>query len=136
MKYYKIIIIFQSGDKVHARIEARNQSDALDKLMKQETFIKFTYDNDVGGVDKVEIIPEEKKSIDNKRFAVTNIKNKKGWYVVADLDNRIKIEFKKGHYNDMQKVSYFGKGEIDALQSATALREIGEYMYEFFKELI
>lgn len=134
MKRYEVEISFVNGDRVQARTEARNKNDAIRRIKATKQFIEFQAQAGDIVTEYVEEIPIE--TIDNSRFVVTNVANKEGWYVVADLENRIKVEFKKGHYNDMQKVSYFGKGEIDALQSATALREIGEYMYEFFKELI
>lgn len=72
-------------------------------------------------------------------------RNKNPWTVIYEargkkdvgdhLENRIKVEFKKGHYNDMQKVTCFGEG-TDALKEATALREIGEFMFNNFKELV
>lgn len=69
---------------------------------------------------------------------MTNITNKQGWYVVADLDNRIKIEWKKGMYNETQRISFIGDAPatLDELAIASALREIGEYLYLNFRELV
>ena len=57
--------------------------------------------------------------------------------MVADLDNMIKIEWKKGMYNETQRVLPIGKGKpLDAQQGATAMREIADYLIANFKELI
>lgn len=119
MKRYEIRINFESGDSVHSRIVARNQSDALKRLQESAQFIQFVNENTVGAIVKVDIQPFESKPITDGRFYLQPCKNKEGWYVVSDLDNRIKVEFKKGRYNE-----------------ATALREIGDFMYANFKRLI
>lgn len=131
---YRIEITFISGDRIEARVEARNKKDAMRRLMDAEAFKNFA--SQYGDVLTSSIEQEDREeTIDISRFVVTSVHGKDGWYVVADLENRIKVEFKKGHYNDMKKVTYFGDN-MDALTQATALREIGEYMSEQFNELI
>lgn len=131
---YRIEITFVSGDRIEARVEARNKKDAMRRLMDAEAFKNFA--SQCGDVLTSSIEQEgREESIDESRFVVTSMHGKDGWYVVADLENRIKVEFKKGHYNDMQKVTCFGEC-ADALKEATALREIGEFMFNNFKELI
>ena len=133
MKRYEIRITLANGDEVRMRVQARNKADALLRAKADSRFYEFAEGK--GGVVSEEVTPIPIASIDNTRFCVTNIENKQGWYVVADLENRIKVEFKKGHYNDMQKVTNFAEC-ADALKEATALREIADYMSVNFKELI
>lgn len=134
MNRYRIEITFVYGDRIEARVDARNRKDAMRRLMDSEAFKDFA--SQCGDVLTSSVEQEDREeSIDESRFVVTSMHGRDGWYVVADLENRIKVEFKKGHYNDMQKVTYFG-GDTDALTQATALREIGEYMSEHFNELI
>ena len=135
MKKYIINIKLTDGREIHSSVVARNKNDALSRLQSTPQYIDFLAENDAT-IESVCIEPVEIKSIDNSRFYVTNIKNKEGWYVVADLENRIKVEFKKGHYNDMQNVRPFVGYKPDALATATALREIGEFMNNYFKDLI
>ena len=131
---YHIEITFVSGDRIEARVEARNKKDAMRRLMDAEAFKNFA--SQYGDVLTSSVEQEDREeTIDESRFVVTSMHGREGWYVVADLEKRIKVEFKKGHYNDMQKVTYFGEC-ADALSQATALREIGEYMSEKFSELI
>lgn len=134
MKKYEVEIHFVSGDKVQARVDARNRKDALRRLMDSEAFMDFA--SQCGDILTASVEQEEREeTIDTSRFVVSSIHGKDGWYVVADLENRIKVEFKKGHYNDMQKVTCFAEC-ADALKEATALREIADYMSVNFKELI
>lgn len=134
MKRYRINIKLSNGDEVKSTVEARNQADAIKRLEQTPEFARFVGPNEIVSME-VEPIPIE--PIDNERFAVTTIDNKPGWYVVADLDNMIKIEWKKGMYNETQRVLPIGKGKpLDAQQAATAMREIADYLIANFKELI
>ena len=134
MKRYRINIKLSNGDEVKSTVEARNQADAIKRLEQSPEFARFVGPNEIVSME-VEPIPIE--PIDNERFAVTTIDNKPGWYVVADLDNMLKIEWKKGMYNETQRVLPIGQGNpLDAQQAATAMREIGEYLNDNFKELL
>lgn len=134
MKRYRINIKLSNGDEVKSTVEARNQADAIKRLEQTPEFARFVGPNEIVSME-VEPIPIE--PIDNERFAVTTIDNKPGWYVVADLDNMIKIEWKKGMYNETQRVLPIGKGKpLDAQQASTAMREIADYLIANFKELI
>lgn len=134
MKRYRINIKLSNGDEVKSTVEARNQADAIKRLEQSPEFARFVGPNEIVSME-VEPIPIE--PIDNERFAVTTIDNKPGWYVVADLDNMLKIEWKKGMYNETQRVLPIGKGKpLDAQQAATAMREIADYLIANFKELI
>lgn len=134
MKRYKIIITFENGDQIKANVVGRNQSDAVKRLQKTHKYSEMAEGT---AVADMEVTPIPIKPIDNERFAVTNITNKPGWYVVADLDHLIKVEFKKGKFNETQKIFPIGEGkEMDALESATAMREIAEYLITNFKELV
>lgn len=134
MKRFEIRITFANGDEAQVRVQGRNKSDALHKAKADCRFKEFAEGN--GGIISEEVTAIPIASIDNTRFCVTNIENKQGWYVVADLDNRVKVEFKRGHYNEIQNVIPFGEHEISAGEMATILREIGEYMNDNFNELV
>ena len=135
MKKFSINITLTDGREIRSSVVARNQNDALARLEKTKEVIDFLAESQAD-VKSIDIQPVATRSIDETRFYVTNIKNKEGWYVVADLENRIKVEFKKGHYNDMQNVRPFVGYKPDALATATALREIGEFMAKHFRELL
>ena len=134
MKRYQVNIKLSNGDELQTKVMARNQADAIRRLEQTPEVVEFIGDNEIVNVDiePIPIVP-----IDNERFAVTTIDNKPGWYVVADLDNLIKIEWKKGMYNETQRVLPIGDGKpLDAQKAATAMREIADYLIANFKELI
>ena len=134
MKRYSITILFKDGDRLEANVMARNQADAINRLKKSDEFIEH-FGSKI--IVKTNIEPIPIVAIDNERFAVTTIDNKPGWYVAVDLDNFLKVEFKKGMYNETNSVSIIGEGKnLSPLQAATALREIGEYLVKNFKELV
>lgn len=134
MKRYRINIKLSNGDEVKSTVMARNQADAIKRLEQTHEFARFVGQNEIVSM---EVEPIHIEPIDNERFAVTTIDNKPGWYVVADLDNMLKVEWKKGMYNETQRVLPIGKGKpLDAQQAATAMREIADYLIANFKELI
>ena len=135
MKKYKIIIKLTDEQEIHASVEAHNQDDALVRLKTNKQVLDFMAESNAK-IKSIDIEPIKIQSIDKSRFYVANVKNKKDWYVCADLENRIKVEFKKGHYNDLQNIQTFGEYKPDALATATALREIGDYLATHFKELL
>lgn len=135
MKQYQITIKLKNGDEINAKVVARNQSDAIKRLQGIPEVADLLNGQEI---EKIDVKPIQIKPIDNERFGVTTIDNKSGWYVIADLDNKVKIEWKKGMYNETNRAMPIGDGELpaDALKMATILREIGEYLSNNFKELI
>lgn len=134
MKKYEVKIALSTGNEVRARVDARNQSDAIRRLEQSPEFVQFLGDAEIISVD---IKPIEIKPVDNKRFALTTIDNKDGWYIAVDLDNRLKVEFKAHQYNKTNHIVKFGDGGIaDALEEATAVRELSDWLLQNFPELI
>lgn len=134
MKKYELIIKLSTGNEVRARVDARNQSDAIRRLEQSPEFVQFFGDMEILSVD---IKPIEIKPVDNKRFTLTTIDNKEGWYIAVDLDNRIKVEFKAHQYNRTNHIVKFGDGGIaNALEEATAVRELSDWLLQNFPELI
>lgn len=132
MKRYKVTIELADGNRIEAKVTARNRHDALHRLQNTEQARQFITSDIVGYT--VEPIPVEQ--VDNNRFVVTDLANRQGWYVCADLDNRVRVEWRKGHYNTMQRVGTMDGATPDPQLLATALREIGDYLAEFFAELL
>lgn len=134
MKKYEVKIALSTGNEVRARVDARNQSDAIRRLEQSPEFVQFFGDAEIISID---IKPIEIKPVDNKRFALTTIDNKEGWYIAVDLDNRLKVEFKAHQYNKTNHIIKFGDGGIaDALEEATAVRELSDWLLQNFPELI
>lgn len=132
MKRYSVDMKMADGTKVEAKVTARSKSDAVGRLMNNEQFREAT---DGKKVESIDVIPIPIEPIDEKRFAVRTIANKTGWYIVEDAGTGFRIEWKKGMYNETNRVIPPHDIE-DATAAATSLREIGEYLYKNFKELV
>ena len=133
MKSYKVNIRLKNGDETHARVTARNKADALRRVLATPEYRSFAANSEL---DTYTIEPIAIQSVDNSRFVVTTIDNKQGWYVCADLDSRIRVEWKKGRYNDTNRATPIEGVEPDPLKLATALREIGQFLFDNFNELV
>lgn len=133
MQSYQVKIKLSNNTEVQARVEARNQSDAIRRLEKSPEFVQFLGDAQILSVD---IQPIELPPVDNKRFALTTIDNKQGWYIAVDLDNRIKIQFKAHKYNETNSVVKFGEKKQQPIEEATAIRELSDWLLQNFPDLI
>ena len=129
MKRYQLTISLKDGNEIRARVSARNKADALRRLFATTGTTK-------ADIAECAIEPIPIETPDSTRFSVAAVPNKQGWYVCADLDNRVKVEWKKGHYNCIQNVSLIDGHTGDELTTATALREIGDYLRAKIKELL
>lgn len=134
MKRYKIEIKLTDGRNITANVVGRNKVDAIGRLEKTPQFVNFVGKSEI---DKIDIDPIPIEPIDNRRFSVTTIDNKPGWYIVVDLDHMLKIEFKKGMYDETARIVPFDRGrQPEALEIATVLREAGEFLHQYFEELL
>lgn len=119
-----------SGDRIECLVSARNRSDAMRRLMTNEEFRNF-----VGG-DKPSDISVEGVDIEPKPMSVkvSACGNKRGWYMAENVANGVTVEWKAGRFNDTARaVDVTGS---DAAAAATAVREIGDYLAEYFASLI
>lgn len=132
MKSYEITIVFKDGTRSENRVTARNRKDAVARLMNNEHFRAFS---DGKAVDSIDVKPIPIEPVDETRFSIRTIRNKSGWYLVEDSKTGIRVEWKRGMYNETNRPLH-PPVELPALEGATALREIGEYLYSNFRDLL
>lgn len=132
MKRYEITIVFKDGTRSENRVTARNRKDAVARLMNNDQFRAFS---DGKAVDSIDVKPIPIEPVDETRFSVRTIRNKSGWYLVEDSKTGIRVEWKRGMYNETNRPLHPPE-ELPAIESATALREIGEYLYSNFRDLL
>lgn len=132
MKRYRIITKLADGSEIDEKVTARNKNDAVSRLMNNKDFREATEGKKV---ESFEIKPIPIEPIDEKRYTIRTASNKPGWYVVEDSGTGIRVEWKKKLYNITNRVLP-PKKELEPADTATALREIGEYLYENFNEII
>ena len=83
-----------------------------------------------------EVVPFRTKPKDNE-IIITNVPYKEMWYMVDHKTAGIRLEFKKGKFNTHQNAFLLdGDREADAIECTTALREIGDWLQEYFPELV
>lgn len=132
MKNYSVKIRLDSGDIVECEVAARNCSDAVARVRKSEDYIGYATGI---GVKDVKASPLPLIPVSNVRYNVRAIDNKHGWYVAEDSATGVKIEWKRGMFNDTQHVIYEGEA-TDALALASAIRGIADHLAEFFRSLV
>ena len=132
MKKYTVKIKLTSGDIVECEVSARNCNDAIARTKRSEDFIGYATGI---GVKDVTASPLPLIPVSNVRYNVRAIDNKHGWYVAEDSATGVKIEWKRGKFNDTQHVIYEGEA-TDALAVASAIRGIADHLVEFFRPLV
>ena len=133
-RHYHVIIDLADGNRIDAKVVASSRNQALMIVKRQPLFTDFAGNTDIIA-ETIEEIPIE--PIIESRFAVSKVQNKKLWYAVTDFKNNIMVEFFKHNFNNRQRVLPVGEEckQLNAVQAATALREIGEFMYKNFYEI-
>lgn len=133
MGRFLINVTLSNKDEVQCRVEARNQKEAIDKLMNVQEFINFVGDKEI---KKYEIsIDSEKTEKTDDRFLLQKCK-KENFYILTDKENEIVCEFEKGRYNETQKFTMLNDVSIEPLELATIMREFGEFLSKNHKDLI
>lgn len=136
MPRYKITITMSGGDELRANVNAHWDEGAMRKLRATEQYQNWMADHFGESVTDTKIEKVEFKPR-TSRIVVSNAPDKAGWYQVEHSDPRIKVEFRKGRFNETQKV-WVGDSTTteDPLEYATALREIADWLQAYFPELV
>lgn len=134
MRKYHIKIFISDNDYIDAKADANSMDEAVDKILSTDQAKEFIDDN---LIDSVQLIDsEELEPISPKRFIVQESSDP-GYWVITDLQNNIVCKFLERNFNKDQKITDINDNPIsDPLTLATALREMGEYLYSTHPELI
>ena len=136
MGRYNVTIRFSGGDEIRATVEAKYKHEALKKVESTEQYRTF-YSNHYGETITETIVEAVITKPKDNDITITNAPNKEQWYYVDHHTAGIRLEFKKGKFNTHQNVwQLHGKGKADALECATALREIADWLQAYFPELV
>lgn len=139
MKKYKIIVKLVNGDELRARSLGKDQEEALATLMRDERFLEFVgVGEDVEiSIVSVDILPEgENKEVeDNGRFVLQPCEEP-GWWIVTGMETMVCIRFKEKDFEHTHKITSIEEERCDALDTATSLRMLSEYLHRFHKELL
>lgn len=132
MKRFQIKITLSNGDKINAKSVGENREDAVNRLFSVPEFVSFIGSNEIKTAEAVEI-PFEK--INPENFLLQKSESKENHFVVTDLKRNFVIIFERGFFNDRQKCTMLFNN-LSELDAAAALREIGEFLWIYHRELI
>ena len=134
MRRYHIKIYLSDQSVIDARAEADSIEDAVDKIMLTDQAKEFLGDNEIESVQLIET--EEIGPVNPKRFLLQESSDP-GYWVVTDQQNGLVCKFLERNFNKTQKTTDINDNPItDPLTLATALREIGDFLYSKHPELI
>lgn len=133
MKQWNIKVSLSDGDMADVNVVAENQAKALEILKANSTFLDFV---GTRSITKVDIIPNGEYEPAKAEDYVLQKSEKKGFWCVADKVNNVVVVFEQGKYNDTAKITFLNDKAPSALDSATILRKIGEYIVNFHPSLL
>lgn len=133
MKRFLIKIILLNGYRANIRVTAEDGDAAIRRIENQPEFLDFIDGSEISKIE-VEEIPLVPISPDNYLLQPSATK---GWWVVTDIKRNIVVKFQQGKFNDTQQNTIlFDDATMNELEYATAMREIGEYLFQYHKNLL
>jgi hypothetical protein len=133
MKRFLIKIKLSDGYQANIRVTAKDGDAAIRRIENQPEFIKFIEGREILEIE-FEEIPIVPISPDNYLLQPSATK---GWWVVTDIKRNIVVKFQQGKFNDTQQNTIlFDDATMNELEYATAMRELGEYMNQYHREII
>ena len=134
MKRYSIVINLTNGDKVDAKVVGENQADAVSRLICTNKFKEFTKGTDVKNIN-ISFIEDVKNTIKKSNYVLQKSKDT-GWWVVTDKINKIVVKFRQNEFNSTAFVTPLYDLPEESVEVATILREIGEFLATYHKDII
>lgn len=135
MKQFKVIITFNDGDQIQSKVAAWNQSDALQRIMTNEQAVEFIASHDdVKNVDITYLGEYKDVPDDPQRFVLSPSQERDGWLVAADRKTNMVFIFMEGAFPD--SVEYKPLEDMSPLDSATAVRELGDWLRLYHPDVL
>lgn len=135
MNRYSVIIHLSDGSRVDAKAVGENQADAIEMVKNSQHVISFIGDREITKVD-ISFL-EKVTDVSEENYILQKSTIRDNWYVVTDKINNVVIQFERGKYNTTSKVTPLDDTtNISAIDMATIIREIGEYIYKYHKDLL
>lgn len=132
MKTYQIKISFADGDKAVINVTAENLEAAIEKIKNTSEFKVFAANKTVLSISH-KIIPSD---VVNPTDYILQPSEDKGFWVVTDKKNNVVVKFKEGSFNETQKATFLFNTNKTAVELATIMRKIGEWLSSNHSDLI
>lgn len=134
MNKYLITVILANGDRVEAKSVGENQEEAVRRMEESPQFSDFVADTGIVSID-VSFLGEV-ESVKPDNYVLQKSRTKENAWVVTDTVNNVVVVFEEGRYNETAKITPLYDFPEEPVGTATILREIGEYLAEYHRELI
>lgn len=126
LRRFLIKMVLSNGNLTNIRVSAINGDVAIQRIMQQPELINF-----IGNAEILKISYEEipvGESVQPENYLLQPSTDK-GWWVCTDKRRNIVCKFKENDFQNTQKNTVlFDNGNVDELEVATAMREMGDYL--------
>lgn len=133
MKTYIITLTLSSGNKVNASIAAENYTAAMTRLMQSKDYLNFVENDEIESMDFEIEKTLRPLAINPKNYKIEKLLNHH--WRCTDVQRDIRVVWKEGDYNDSVVCNADNCAE-SPIAVATAMREIGEYLFHYHKNLL
>lgn len=133
LKRFEITFLLGNGERIKCRVDAPNGDKAIERIMKQPEFIQ--------GLGNAEILQTTIKEIEPLKLDPGNYvlqpSKDAGWWVLTDKAHKIVCKFHEGQFKKSQTFTrLFDSNDLDELEYATVMRQFGDYLQAYHKELL
>lgn len=135
MNQYRVKIKLSNEKEVDAKITAESEKHAIKRLVNTPQFRQLVGTSKIRETS-ITLLGEYKEVDNTARFIFGESKEKPNWFVVTDTTEMFVARFEKGKYNETVTITPLNDNVSSALQSATSLREIGEYLFKYHPEVL
>lgn len=133
MKRYEYLIRLSNGDEVHAKSVGEDSKDALTRLQERPEYVAFAEGT---SIKSIELLREsEAEPPQEEDYVLTPSLEREGWWCVADRRRNVVVRWQQGAWNETHIITPLND-QYQALDLATALREISEYVLTNYKHLM
>lgn len=134
MNRYQLKFTLSNGNTAVVLVVAPDEKQAIARVKQTPEFIEFCDGAEIVDVVSSYSIPVEALNPDD---FILQKSSEDGWWVVTHKPRKIVVKFKEGSFNNVQQHTIlFDNPPLDAIALAAVLREIGEYLYEYHKNLL
>ena len=133
LRRLEITFLLGNGDRIKCRVDAPDGDKAIKRIMAQPEFLASLGDAEILETTFKEIQPLE---LDPENYVLQPSKDE-GWWVLTDKAHQIVCKFHEGQFNQSQTFTrLFDSTDLDELEFATIMRQFGDYLQTFHKELL
>ena len=134
LRRFLIKVVLSNGNRANARVSAINGDVAIQRIMQQPELINF-----IGNAEILKISYEEihvGESVQPENYLLQPSTDK-GWWVCTDKRRNSVGKFKEHDFQNTQKNTVlFDNGNVDELEVATAMREMGDYLIAHHSDIL